>query len=93
MGIGADFTDTRPVDEANGRKGARKAPGILSVQGHDPTTDLSFRNTRVAELPKSVVGSLGRCVDRRRALGVILNGLKNPAVVAARREAPESSVA
>jgi hypothetical protein len=45
----ADFTDTRPVDETNARRGARKAPGIISIQGHDPTTDLSFRNIRVAE--------------------------------------------
>jgi hypothetical protein len=46
----ADYTDTRPVDETNARKGARKAPGVLSIQGHDPTTDLSFRNIRVVEM-------------------------------------------
>jgi hypothetical protein len=37
-----DFTDTR--------KGARTEPGPISLQGHDPTTDLSFRNTRVGDL-------------------------------------------
>ncbi len=48
-----DFTDTRPVDETNARNGARKAAGVLSLQGHDPTTDLSFRNIRAAEMPKA----------------------------------------
>lgn len=46
-----DYTDTRPVDETNARNGARKAPGVLSLQGHDPTTDLMFRNIRAAEMP------------------------------------------
>lgn len=48
----ADFTDMRPVDEANARNGAGKTPGIISIQDHDPTTDLPFRNIRVAELAK-----------------------------------------
>ena len=48
-----DFTDTRPVDETNARNGARKSPGVLSLQGHDPTTDLSFRNIRAAEMPSA----------------------------------------
>ena len=43
----------RPINEANAREGARKAPGTLSIQGHDPTTDLLFRNIRIAELPKA----------------------------------------
>jgi hypothetical protein len=47
----ADFTDTRPPDETNARRGARVKPGVISLQGHDPTTDLSFRNIRAAELP------------------------------------------
>lgn len=46
----ADFTDARPPN-ANARQGYRSAPGVLSLQGHDPTTDLSFRNVRVVELP------------------------------------------
>ncbi len=46
------FTDTRPPAES-GRNGYRAAPGVLSIQGHDPTTDLSFRNINIAELPKS----------------------------------------
>jgi len=46
-----DWTDTRPENE-NPRNGLRLGPGHLSIQGHDPTTDLSFRNLRVAELKK-----------------------------------------
>jgi len=45
-----DFTDTRPAND-NARQGYRAKPGVLSLQGHDPTTDLSFRNLRIAELP------------------------------------------
>jgi hypothetical protein len=45
-----DFTDMRPPSE-NARQGFRAKPGVLSLQGHDPTTDLSFRNLRVVELP------------------------------------------
>ncbi len=47
----ADFHDPRPVNEGNARQGARKAPGVISLQGHDPTTDLSFKNINVVELP------------------------------------------
>ena len=43
-----DWTDDRKDDD-NPRKGARTAAGHLSIQGHDPTTDLSFRNIRVLE--------------------------------------------
>jgi Domain of Unknown Function (DUF1080) len=42
-----DWKDDRPVDE-NARKGLRTAPGHLSIQGHDPTTDILFRKLRVA---------------------------------------------
>lgn len=47
-----DYTDTRPVAD-NARKGTKLSPGPISLQGHDPTTNLSFRNIRLAELPKS----------------------------------------
>lgn len=47
----SDFEDTRPKDETNARNGARKAPGSFTIQGHDPTTDLSFRNIRAVEYP------------------------------------------
>jgi hypothetical protein len=46
-----DWTDTRS-ENANARNGCKLGAGPLSIQGHDPTTDLSFRNLRVAELPK-----------------------------------------
>jgi hypothetical protein len=47
----ADWTDTRKPDD-NPRKGRRTAAGHLSIQGHDPTTDILFRNIRIAELKK-----------------------------------------
>ena len=45
-----DWMDERPADD-NPRKGYRAARGTISVQGHDPTTDLLFRNIRIAEIP------------------------------------------
>jgi hypothetical protein len=47
-----DFTDDRKAAE-DARRGAKTDAGPISLQGHDPTTDLSFRNLRVAELPKA----------------------------------------
>jgi len=44
-----DWTDDRPAEE-NARKGYRAGKGHLSIQGHDPTTDILFRNIRIAEL-------------------------------------------
>lgn len=48
----SDTIDTRPLNEANARNGARTNPGGIGLQGHDPTTDLSFRNIRAVEYPK-----------------------------------------
>ncbi len=45
-----DWTDTRAPDE-NPRKGLRLAPGTIMLQGHDPTTDLSFRRLEIVEYP------------------------------------------
>lgn len=45
-----DWTDTRKLDE-NPRKGQRLSPGHLSLQGHDPTTDILFRNLRISPFP------------------------------------------
>jgi hypothetical protein len=45
-----DWTDDRKENE-NPRNGYRAAKGPLSLQGHDPTTNLLFRNIRIAELP------------------------------------------
>jgi hypothetical protein len=47
----AEFTDNRPMN-TNARNGRMDGAGCLSLQGHDPTTDLKFKNIRVAELPK-----------------------------------------
>ncbi len=46
-----DWTDDRPAD-ANPRKGRRLEAGHISLQGHDATTDVSFRNVRLAPLPE-----------------------------------------
>lgn len=43
------WADERMKDE-NPRKGLRLDAGHLSIQGHDPTTDLLFRNLRLAEI-------------------------------------------
>jgi hypothetical protein len=48
----SDFTDTRkPGPTGSAREGYRAAPGVMSIQGHDPTTNLSFRNIKAAEMP------------------------------------------
>ena len=46
----SDWTDTRPAHE-NPRKGLRQEAGTIMIQGHDPTTNISFRNLKAAELP------------------------------------------
>jgi hypothetical protein len=48
----SDYTDTRPQN-ATARQGTKVDKGSVSLQGHDPTTDLSFRNIRIAALPKA----------------------------------------
>ena len=45
-----DWTDTRKPDE-NPRKGLRLEAGHISLQGHDPTTDLNFKDLKVSTLP------------------------------------------
>ncbi|MFM7845580.1 MAG: DUF1080 domain-containing protein [Planctomycetota bacterium] len=44
-----DWLDDRAADE-NPRRGLRVAAGTFMLQGHDPTTDLSFRNLRAVEI-------------------------------------------
>ncbi len=44
-----DWTDNRPLND-NARNGCRLEKGPISIQGHDPTTDLAFRNIRIADL-------------------------------------------
>jgi hypothetical protein len=47
----SDWTDERPPRE-NAREGFRAGPGVIAIQGHDPSTNLLFRHIRAAELPK-----------------------------------------
>ncbi len=47
-----DWTDTRPPDD-NPRRGLRTQPGSIMIQGHDPTTNLSFRNLKIAATNES----------------------------------------
>lgn len=46
-----DWSDEREPNE-NPRRGKRIEAGHISLQGHDPTTDLSFRKFRIAEYPR-----------------------------------------
>lgn len=45
-----DYVDNKPP-APTARKGSFLGKGCVSLQGHDPTTDLSFRNIRLGELP------------------------------------------
>lgn len=47
----SDWTDTRPEQE-NPREGLRLGPGVIAIQGHDPTTDFLFRDIRIGEIGK-----------------------------------------
>lgn len=44
-----DWTDTRKPDK-NPRRGLRKEAGTIMIQGHDPTTDIAFKNLQIREL-------------------------------------------
>jgi hypothetical protein len=46
-----DWTDERKANP-NPRNGLRLDKGTLQIQGHDPTTNLSFRNLKARELAK-----------------------------------------
>jgi hypothetical protein len=45
------YKDTRE-EAPNSRKGARLAAGPIGLQAHDPTTNLDFKQIRLAGLPK-----------------------------------------
>jgi len=46
----SDFTDTRPpVTNGDGKAGYVPEAGTIHLQGHDPTTDLSFKNIILQE--------------------------------------------
>jgi hypothetical protein len=48
-----DWTDNRPLND-NPRNGCRLEKGPISLQGHDRTTNLCFRNIRIEDLPPAV---------------------------------------
>ena len=52
----SDWTDQRPPHE-NPRKGLREQAGTLMIQGHDPTTNISFRNLQARELPTRAINA------------------------------------
>lgn len=47
-----DFNDTRKPDE-NPRKGSRVEAGTIALQGHDKTTEVTFRAFRVGAIAKN----------------------------------------
>jgi hypothetical protein len=47
----SDFEDTRPEGK-NARTNARLTGGVISLQAHDPTTNIDFKDIRAAELPR-----------------------------------------
>jgi hypothetical protein len=47
----SNYNDTRP-EGADARIHARLAPGPIALQAHDLSTNLDFRNLRIAPLPK-----------------------------------------
>lgn len=49
----SDYLDQRPISpESNGKEGYVPGPGTIHLQGHDPTTDLSFKNIVIQEYGK-----------------------------------------
>ncbi len=49
----SDFIDTRPIDDAgDGKNGYVPTAGTIHLQGHDPTTDLSFKNINIQTYPE-----------------------------------------
>ncbi|RCS49301.1 DUF1080 domain-containing protein [Bremerella cremea] len=46
-----DWTDQRKPNE-NPRRGLRLEAGTIMLQGHDPTTDVSFRDFHIQEIPE-----------------------------------------
>ena len=48
----SDYYDSRPISaDANGKAGYVPGPGTIHLQGHDPTTNLSFKNINIQEYP------------------------------------------
>ena len=47
----SDWEDPRPPGDY-ARRQARLVPGVISLQAHDPTTNLDFKDIRAVELPQ-----------------------------------------
>jgi len=47
----SDWTDPRDPAQ-NARAGFREAAGVIAIQGHDPSTNLLFRNIGAVALPR-----------------------------------------
>jgi hypothetical protein len=47
----SDYEDTRP-EGSNARNQARLTGGVFSLQAHDPTTNIDFKDIRAVELPQ-----------------------------------------
>jgi len=47
-----DYTDTNPPGSPRENR-CRTEAGIISLQGHDPTTDMYFRNIRIGAFPEA----------------------------------------
>jgi hypothetical protein len=48
----SDFIDTRPInEEGDGKAGYVNQAGTIHLQGHDPTTDLSFKDINIQVYP------------------------------------------
>lgn len=52
----SEYTDIRPRGK-DARRNCRLEAGSISLQGHDPTTDLSFRNIEIAAYPPRASGN------------------------------------
>ncbi|MCZ2077102.1 MAG: DUF1080 domain-containing protein [Bryobacterales bacterium] len=48
----SDWEDPNPEGNNVRQKQAKLTPGTISLQAHDPTTNLDFRNLRIVRLPK-----------------------------------------
>ncbi|MCL4205505.1 MAG: DUF1080 domain-containing protein [Pirellulaceae bacterium] len=73
----SDWTDDRAAHE-NPRQGLRLEPGTLMIQGHDPTTDISFREIQAAELaPRSdVAQKVGLAPEPRLPAASLSSGIR-----------------
>ena len=51
-GCPGEQLERQPAARRESPQGLRLEAGTIIIQGHDPTTDLSFRNLKIAEIPE-----------------------------------------